>query len=92
MALSPRPGPECEADHSSPSSVKVKNMWNYTSTPPVCFYGLERHNLTCYLKHGLFLKSNGTEVRIHTKETYFRQNMYEKNDTTIAVKNETKKC
>jgi hypothetical protein len=25
-----------EADHSLPSSAKVKNAWSYTSTPPVC--------------------------------------------------------
>jgi hypothetical protein len=34
-ALSPgikRPG--CEADHSPPTSVKVKKTWVYTSTPP----------------------------------------------------------
>jgi hypothetical protein len=25
-------GPESEADHSSPSGVKMKNTWSYTST------------------------------------------------------------
>jgi len=25
----------CEADHSSPSSAKVMNVWSYTSTPPM---------------------------------------------------------
>jgi hypothetical protein len=30
----------CEADHSPPSSVEVKNVWNYTSTPPVCLHGV----------------------------------------------------
>jgi hypothetical protein len=30
-----RPGHETE--HSPPSTVEVKNEWNYTSTPPVCF-------------------------------------------------------
>jgi hypothetical protein len=30
-----RPG--CEADHSSPSSAKVKNAWSYTSTPQYAF-------------------------------------------------------
>jgi len=24
-----------EADHSSPSSVEVKDAWSYTSTPPI---------------------------------------------------------
>jgi hypothetical protein len=31
------PGPKMpglEADHSHPSSVDVKNVWSYTSTPP----------------------------------------------------------
>jgi len=27
-----------EADHPYPSNVKVKNIWNYTSTPPVCLH------------------------------------------------------
>jgi len=25
--------PECEADHSPPSSAEVKNTWGYTATP-----------------------------------------------------------
>jgi hypothetical protein len=25
----------CEADHSPPSSAEVKNVWSYTSTPPI---------------------------------------------------------
>jgi hypothetical protein len=32
--------PVCEADHSPPSSAKVKNVWSYTSTPPICFHGV----------------------------------------------------
>jgi hypothetical protein len=28
-----------EADHSPPSSAKVKNVWSYTSTPPICLHG-----------------------------------------------------
>jgi hypothetical protein len=70
VALSPGPGPECEADHSSPSSVKVKNIWNYTSTPPECLHSIEWHNLTCYLQQCLILKFNWTKVSIHTKQTY----------------------
>jgi hypothetical protein len=27
----------CEADHSRPSGVKVKNGWSCTSTPPYAF-------------------------------------------------------
>jgi hypothetical protein len=33
-----RPGRE--ADHSSPSSAKVKNAWSYTSTPPGRLHGM----------------------------------------------------
>jgi hypothetical protein len=33
-----RPGRE--ADHSPPSSAKVKNAWSYTSTPPICLHGM----------------------------------------------------
>jgi hypothetical protein len=32
-----RPGRE--ADHTPPSSTEV-NVWNYTSTPPVCLRGV----------------------------------------------------
>jgi len=34
----PTPGvkqPGREADHSPPSSAEVKNVWSYTSTPPI---------------------------------------------------------
>jgi hypothetical protein len=30
-----------EADHSPQSSAKFRNEWSYTSTPPVCFHGLD---------------------------------------------------
>jgi hypothetical protein len=30
-------GPECEADHSPPSSAEVKKSWSYTSTPQYTF-------------------------------------------------------
>jgi hypothetical protein len=44
-----RPGHE--TDHSSPSSVEVRNEWSYTSTPPVCLKGFDRdlyiHIHTC---------------------------------------------
>jgi hypothetical protein len=33
-----RPGRE--ADHSLPSSSKVKNAWRYTSTPPIILHGV----------------------------------------------------
>jgi len=33
-----RPGRE--ADHSPPSSPEVKNMWRYTSTPPIHLHGM----------------------------------------------------
>ena len=38
--------PGCEVNHSSPSSVRVKNYWRYTSTPPLCLHGVERENVT----------------------------------------------
>jgi hypothetical protein len=33
-----RPGGE--ADHSSPFSAEVKNVWSYTSTSPMCLHGV----------------------------------------------------
>jgi hypothetical protein len=35
--------PKHEADHSPPSSTELKNMWGYTSTPPICFHGVVLH-------------------------------------------------
>jgi hypothetical protein len=32
--------PGCEADHSPPSSAEVKNVWSYTSTPPIHLHGM----------------------------------------------------
>jgi hypothetical protein len=32
--------PGREADHSPPSSAKVKNAWSYTSTPPIRLHGV----------------------------------------------------
>jgi hypothetical protein len=32
--------PGHEADHSPPSSVEVKNVWSYTSTPPIHLHGV----------------------------------------------------
>jgi hypothetical protein len=29
-----------EADHSPPSSAKVKKAWSYTSTPPIRLHGM----------------------------------------------------
>jgi hypothetical protein len=30
----------CEANHSPPSSPEVKNVWSYTSNPPICLHGV----------------------------------------------------
>jgi len=32
--------------HSLPSSADFKNVWSYTSAPPICPHGLNRDNLT----------------------------------------------
>jgi len=32
--------PEFEADHSTPSSAEIKNVWSYTSTPPIRLHGV----------------------------------------------------
>jgi hypothetical protein len=32
--------PGCEADHSPLSSAEVKNVWSYTSTPPIRLHGV----------------------------------------------------
>jgi hypothetical protein len=32
--------PQSEADHSPPSTTEVKKACSYTSTPPICIYGV----------------------------------------------------
>jgi len=32
--------PGHEVDHSPPSNAKVKNVWSYTSAPPVSLHGM----------------------------------------------------
>jgi hypothetical protein len=33
-------------DHSYPSSTKVENELSYTSSPHMCFHGVDRHTFT----------------------------------------------
>jgi hypothetical protein len=33
-----RPGRE--TDHLPPSSAEIKNVWSFTSTPPICLHGM----------------------------------------------------
>jgi hypothetical protein len=59
--------PACEANHSPPSSIAVKNYRSHISDPPECFHGVCRENgfsvstvLPCWeymLKSILFLIS-----------------------------------
>jgi hypothetical protein len=44
-----RTGPEI--NHSSPSSIKVKNDWSYTSTPLICLHVSDRKILLLYVTH-----------------------------------------
>jgi hypothetical protein len=37
---------EREADHSSPTSVEVKQMWIYKSTPPIHLHGVVLNSLS----------------------------------------------
>jgi hypothetical protein len=67
-----------EANHSPPSSVKVKNKWSYTSTPPVCLDGTYRGNLPyCTVLYILYFPTsnvsgnNGTHLTL-TKTIYTR--------------------
>lgn len=36
--------PECEADHLSLSSAKIKEMWSQTFTPSTCTYFAQKKN------------------------------------------------
>ena len=37
-----------EADHSSPSSVEVKNDWSYASVPSLCLHDLHNDSFTFF--------------------------------------------
>jgi hypothetical protein len=43
--------PRCEADHTPPSSSRVKNEWSYTPTPPICLQGTGRDNFALFAFH-----------------------------------------
>jgi hypothetical protein len=49
---------ECEADHSPPSRLEVKNAWRYTSTPPYIFMAW------CLIKHRDFAFSPLIETEL----------------------------
>jgi hypothetical protein len=49
--------PEREAYHSLPRSVDVKNVWRYTSTPPICVFGAYKDNLTFIYLLVVYLKT-----------------------------------
>jgi len=53
---------EREVNHSSPSSVEVKNEWRPTSVPHIRFHGVERKNVTFVFK--------GTQVLVGHKLPY----------------------
>jgi hypothetical protein len=38
--------PGGEVNPTPPSSAKVKHEWSYTSSPPMCLYGVDRENFT----------------------------------------------
>jgi len=44
-----------EAEHSPPSSVKVKNGWSYTTTPHMHLHGIYRGNLLHYTSLLLYI-------------------------------------
>jgi len=51
-----------EADHSPPSSAKVKNAWSYTFTPQYVFMAW------CLVKHSGYL---GTTTNQGQKESFY---------------------
>jgi hypothetical protein len=54
--------PGCEADHLPPSSADVKNVWCYTSTPPVCLHSMvlsyAQGQLNLYLYWNAFISAS----------------------------------
>jgi hypothetical protein len=84
--------PVHEADHSPPSSAKVKNAWSYISTPPIRLCGAQlrhRDNFTIYLyeRRNMFLTLS--VVKLYEKETgaLAKKNVRtcDKGNTCIAI-------
>ena len=36
------------SDYFPPACAEVKNVWSYTSTPPICLRGVDTENFTFY--------------------------------------------
>ena len=51
------------ADHSAPSSAKIKNEWGYSSTPPICLQDAHWDNFTFTKIHN---SSVGVIHSLHT--------------------------
>jgi len=51
-----------ETDHSPSSSDEVKNVWSYTTTPPIFFHGIHISNFTCFVSFtgGILSATNPT--------------------------------
>jgi hypothetical protein len=70
----PRRGPPCrlldagrQADYTLPSTVEVKNEWNYTSTPPIHLHGISTHNFTFSYKKQKVVTPNKSHVNSATE-------------------------
>jgi len=44
---------KCEADHSPPSNVRIKNEWRFTSTRPIVLHGVEIRYSDSFLHYHL---------------------------------------
>jgi hypothetical protein len=66
-----RPGRE--ADHSSPSSAEVKNVWSYTSTPNtpswLCAQLKQRDNFNFYYNNNNN-NNNNNVLKLHNEELH----------------------
>jgi hypothetical protein len=67
-----------EVNHLPPSGAEVKNEWNYTSVPLLCFHGLDRGNFTFLF--GVLHSSLKFYVHLLLIQIY-----YYKTDRTAAV-------
>ena len=39
----------CECNGSPPACAKVKNVWSYTSNPPIRLHGVDGENITLHI-------------------------------------------
>ena len=61
-----------EADHSYPSSAKIKNEWSYTSTPAISLHGVDSNTMIF-----IFTDINEYVTAVLVRDDYLQSDYYQ---------------